>query len=154
MYIRGAQMQKKDLNIKAFTVFMKSSQSIQKLIKQDFLKKEINLNEYAVMELLFHKGDQPIQSIGKRILMGEGSITYVIDKLEDKEFLYRRPSDEDRRKVYACITEKGKQYMNQRVGEQESLINTIFDEWDKDEVEQAILLLKRIGIHAESLLKK
>ncbi|UJF15564.1 MarR family transcriptional regulator [Jeotgalibaca sp. MA1X17-3] len=147
-------MEENNMNVKAFTIFMKSSQSIQKLIKQDFLKKEINLNEYAIMELLFHRGDQPIQSIGKRILMGGGSITYVIDKLEKKEFLYRKPSDEDRRKVYACITEKGKQYMNQRVKEQETLINTIFNEWDKDEVEQATLLLKRIGIHAESLLKK
>ena len=62
-------MNEKEARIKAFTVFIKSSQSVQKLIKQDFLKKEINLNEYAVMELLYHKGDQPIQAIGKKILM-------------------------------------------------------------------------------------
>lgn len=145
-------MENKDSRIKAFTVFVKSSQSIQKLIKQDFLKKDINLNEYAVMELLYHRGDQPIQSIGKRILMGGGSITYVIDKLENKGFLSRESSKEDRRKIYACITEKGKSYMDQRVPEHEQLISTIFEEWDDDEVEDAINLLKRIGIHAEKLL--
>src|SRR5690625_6561966 len=85
-------MEEKDPRIKAFTVFIKSSQSVQKLIKQDFLKKDINLNEYAVMELLYHKGDQPIQAIGRRILLGTGSITYVIDKLEDKVvYAYRSP---------------------------------------------------------------
>ncbi|MGM8212203.1 MarR family winged helix-turn-helix transcriptional regulator [Virgibacillus sp. W0430] len=146
-------MEEQDPRIKAFTVFIKSSQSVKKLIKQDFLKKEINLNEYAVMELLYHRGDQPIQSIGKRVLMGGGSITYVIDKLENKGFLYRKPCKEDRRKMFACITEAGKQYMDTRVEEQEALINTIFAEWDNDEVEEAINLLKRIGIHAESLLK-
>lgn len=147
-------MEEQDPRIKAFTVFMKSSQSVQKLIKQDFLKKEINLNEYAVMELLYHKGDQPIQSIGRRILLGTGSITYVIDKLEDKGFLYRSPCPEDRRKMFACITESGKEYMEIRVAQQERLINSIFDEWNDDEVEDAINLLKRIGTHAERLLEK
>lgn len=147
-------MEEQDPRIKAFTDFMKSSQSVQKLIKQDFLKKEINLNEYAVMELLYHKGDQPIQSIGRRILLGTGSITYVIDKLEDKGFLYRSPCPEDRRKMFACITESGKEYMEIRVAQQERLINSIFDEWNDDEVEDAINLLKRIGTHAERLLEK
>ena len=146
-------MKEKEARIKAFTVFIKSSQSVQKLIKQDFLKKEINLNEYAVMELLYHKGDQPIQAIGKKILMGGGSITYVIDKLETKKFLYRRKCPEDRRVMFACMTDEGRAYMDKRVTEQEALINTIFDEWNDDEVEDAIQLLKRIGMHAESLLK-
>src|SRR5699024_10231566 len=142
-------MEEKDPRIKAFTVFFKSSQSVQKLIKQAFLKKEINLNEYAVSEVLHHKGDQPIQSIGKRVLIGGGRITYVIDKLEDKGFLYRKPCPEDRRKMFACITDAGRKYMETRVKEQEALLNTIFDEWDDSEVEDAINLLKRIGIHAE-----
>ena len=146
-------MEEQDSRIKAFTVFIKSSQSVQKLIKQDFLKKDINLNEYAVMELLYHKGDQPIQAIGRRILLGTGSITYVIDKLEDKGFLYRRPCPKDRRKMFACITESGKGYMDTRVVEQEGLINSIFDEWNDDEVEDAINLLKRIDTRAESLLE-
>ena len=147
-------MEEQDSRIKAFTVFIKSSQSVQKLIKQDFLKKDINLNEYAVMELLYHKGDQPIQAIGRRILLGTGSITYVIDKLEDKGFLYRRPCPKDRRKMFTCITESGKGYMDTRVVEQEGLINSIFDEWNDDEVEDAINLLKRIDTRAESLLEK
>ncbi|WP_245570511.1 MarR family winged helix-turn-helix transcriptional regulator [Jeotgalicoccus marinus] len=141
-----------EARIKAFTVLIKSSQSVQKLIKQDFLKKEINLNEYAVLELLYHKGDQAIQSIGKRILMGSGSITYVIDKLEERGFLYRQPCPEDRRKMFACITDEGKAYMRARVVEQEAVINKVFEELDDEEIDTAIDLFKRIGIHAESLL--
>ncbi len=145
-------MDDKDVRIKAFTVFMKASQSVEKLIKQDFLKKEINLNEYAVMELLYHRGEMPIQSIGKRVLMGSGSITYVIDKLEKKGFLYRKPCEEDRRKMFACITDAGKEYMDIRVKEQEALITKVFAEWDDEEVGTAIDLLKRVGKYAESLL--
>lgn len=146
-------MTEQNSRIKAFTVFIKSSQSVQKLIKQDFLKKEINLNEYGVLELLYHKGDQAIQSIGKKILMGSGSITYVIDKLENKGFVYRKPCPKDRRKIFLCITDEGKKYMETRVVEQEALINTVFEELNDSEVAVAIDLFKRIGIHAESLLK-
>src|SRR5699024_8428489 len=113
-------MEGKDPRIKAFTVFIKSSQSVQKLIKQDFLRKEINLNDDAGMELLYHRGDQLILSIGRRCLMGGGSITYVIDKLEDKGFLYSKPCPEDRRKMFACITDAGSEYMETRVEEQEA----------------------------------
>lgn len=146
-------MDKNNSEIKAFTVFMKATQSVEQLIKQDFFKKEINLNEYAILELLYHRGEQPIQAIGKRVLMGSGSITYVIDKLENKEFIKRKPSQKDRRKIYACLTEKGKKYMNQRVVEQETLIHTIFGDLTEEEIKTAIDLLKRIGIHAEKLLK-
>lgn len=141
-----------EARVKAFTVLIKSSQSVQKLIKQDFLKKEINLNEYAVLELLYHKGDQAIQSIGKKILMGSGSITYVIDKLEERGFLFRQPCPVDRRKMFACITDEGKAYMRTRVVEQEAVINKVFEELDDEEIDTAIDLFKRIGIHAESLL--
>lgn len=145
-------MNQNEARVKAFTVLIKSSQSVQKLIKQDFLKKEINLNEYAVLELLYHKGDQAIQSIGKRILMGSGSITYVIDKLEERGFLFRQPCPVDRRKMFACITDEGKAYMRARVVEQEAVINKVFEELDDEEIDTAIDLFKRIGIHAESLL--
>lgn len=141
-----------EARVKAFTVLIKSSQSVQKLIKQDFLKKEINLNEYAVLELLYHKGDQAIQSIGKKILMGSGSITYVIDKLEERGFLFRQPCPVDRRKMFACITDEGKAYMRTRVVEQEAVIKKVFEELDDEEIDTAIDLFKRIGIHAESLL--
>ena len=43
--------------------------------------------------------------------------------------------------------------METRVVEQEALINTVFEELNDSEVAVAIDLFKRIGIHAESLLK-
>src|SRR5699024_8746610 len=118
-------MEGKDPRIKAFTVFIKSSQSVQKLIKQDFLKKEINLSEYAVMELLYHRGDQPIQSIGRRVLMGGCSIIYGIHKLEETRYQCTKPLPECPRKMFDCMTHAGSEYINTRVEEQAALINTI-----------------------------
>lgn len=64
----------------------------------------MNPTEFAVLELLYHKGQQPLQQIGGKILLASGSITYVVDKLEKKGFLERVACPNDRRVTYAAIT--------------------------------------------------
>ena len=51
----------------------------------------MNPTEFAVLELLYHKGNQPLQQIGDKILLASGSITYVVDKLEKKNFSSEKP---------------------------------------------------------------
>jgi len=45
---------------------------------------QLNITEFSVLEVLFLQGKQTIQQIGTSILISSGSMTYVIDKLEDK----------------------------------------------------------------------
>ena len=45
--------------------------------------------------------------------MSSGNITYVVDKLQNKNLLFRRPSKEDRRVIYAELTEEGKRLFTQ-----------------------------------------
>ena len=75
------------LALKALVVLMRSSQTVQDIVKQDMEKYGVNPTEFAVLELLYHKGEQPIQHIGKKILLASSSITYVVDKLEGKGLL-------------------------------------------------------------------
>lgn len=72
----------------------------------------LNPTEFAVLEYIYHKGDQPIQKIGEKVLIAR-SITYVVDKLEEKGFLERRPCSKGRRMIYAGITEQGKKFMDE-----------------------------------------
>ncbi|WP_143522293.1 MarR family winged helix-turn-helix transcriptional regulator, partial [Pseudomonas sp. 2822-17] len=67
----------------------------------------LNTTEFAVLELLYSKGDQPIQKIGEKVLIASSSITYVVDKLEKKNYLIRKPCPKDRRITYAAITTEG-----------------------------------------------
>lgn len=53
------------------------------------------------------KGSHPIQQIGDKILITSGTMTCVLDKLEKKGLIDRRPCDKDRRIIYAEITEAG-----------------------------------------------
>jgi MarR family transcriptional regulator, 2-MHQ and catechol-resistance regulon repressor len=137
--------------LKAFTVLLRASQSVQETSKKEHVKQGINPTEFAVLELLYHKGEQPIQAIGKKILIASSSITYVVDKLEEKQFVTRRACPTDRRVTYAVITDEGKQLMDKIFPAHVKKIEEIFDCLAEDEVVLLIDLLKKVGYSANSL---
>jgi MarR family 2-MHQ and catechol resistance regulon transcriptional repressor len=96
-----------DQALQLFIVFSRAYKSLMEHVKQDIKRYKLNLTEFAVLELLYNKGPQPLQKIGDRILLASGSITYVVDKLEQKGYLLRKPCSKDRRVTYAEISPKG-----------------------------------------------
>jgi len=106
----------------------------------------LNLTEFAVLELLFHKGDTPIQHIGKRILISSGNMTYVLDKLEAKGFIKRLPCPKDRRVTYAVLTDEGHKLISSIFPEHEQMIDQLFSQINKTEKEMLIYLLKKMGM--------
>lgn len=137
--------------LKAFTVLLRSAQSVQDATKKDIAKYNLNQTEFAVLELLYHKGDQPIQVIGKKILIASSSITYVVDKLEEKNYVTRRACPTDRRVTYAGITENGKELMDKIFPEHVEKIEEIFEKLSDQEVSTLIEYLKKVGLHANQL---
>lgn len=137
------------LSLKLFVVLSRAMQSVHKQIAKDIKKYNMNQTEFAVLELLYHKGEQPIQKIGQKVLLASSSITYVVDKLEKKGFLSRKACAKDRRVTYAEITEEGKQFMDDIFPEHEAEIHNIFGGLTEDEKEEMIVQLKKLGFHAE-----
>jgi MarR family transcriptional regulator, 2-MHQ and catechol-resistance regulon repressor len=137
--------------LKSLTVLLRASQSIEEVLRKDMQKYGLNMTEFAVLELLYHKGEQPIQKIGEKILITSGSITYVVDKLEKKGFVERVACPNDRRVTFATITESGKTFMNQIFPQHEQKVAQIFDVLNDDEQQQFIEMAKTIGFHAKSL---
>jgi MarR family transcriptional regulator, 2-MHQ and catechol-resistance regulon repressor len=142
--------QDEDLSLKLFVVLTRAIQSVKKKIEEDIKGMGLNPTEFAVLELVYNKGDQPIQKIGEKVLIASSSITYVVDKLEKKELLKRRPSPEDRRSTYAVITDKGRLFMDEVFPRHREAINYICGGLNKDEKQTLIEQLKKLGYHAES----
>lgn len=139
-------MTREELSLKALTVMLKAFQSTQDVIKQDMTKYGLNPTEFAVLELLYSKGEQQIQHIGKRILLSSSSMTYVIDKLEQKGHIERKPCATDRRVIFAHITEKGKNFMEEAFPLHEKMITELFSVLTEEELETVIPLVKKVGI--------
>ncbi len=141
-----------NLSLKLFIVLSRATRAITDKVEADIRNYGLNPTEFAVLELLYHKGEQPIQQIGKKVLLSSGSITYVVDKLEKKQLLLRESCPKDRRVTYATITEKGTTLMDTIFPEHKAAIEHIFEGLSNEEKKQAIAFLKKLGLHAQSLL--
>ena len=140
-----------ELSLKLFVVLSRTLESVQKEVSKDIRRYELNPTEFAVLELLYHKNEQPIQKIGEKVLLASSSITYVIDKLEKKDYIYRRSCDQDRRVIYAVLTDKGKELMDEIFPQHKQSMRKIFAGLNIEEKEQIISLLKKLGHYAAEL---
>lgn len=141
---------KQDPSLKLFVVLSKAYRSVADRVTDDIRKNGLNTTEFAVLELLYHSGDQPLQKIGDKILLASGSITYVVDKLEEKQYIKRIQSEEDRRITHASITEKGKYLLNEIFPDHWRQIEQITAGLTREEKQEAILLLKKLGKYADN----
>jgi MarR family transcriptional regulator, 2-MHQ and catechol-resistance regulon repressor len=141
----------KELSLKLFVVLTRALQSITSQVKDDITSYGLNTTEFAVLELLYNKGEQPIQRIGDKVLLASSSITYVVDKLEKKELITRKPCENDRRVTFAVITEAGKSLMDEIFPKHVEAINGICAGLDAEEKQVVIEKLKKLGTFADEL---
>ncbi|MFM1651076.1 MarR family winged helix-turn-helix transcriptional regulator [Brevibacillus sp. B_LB10_24] len=143
----------KNLSLELFLVLSRAYRSVMEHAIRDIRRYSLNPTEFAVLELLYHKGPHALQQIGEKILLASGSITYVVDKLEEKGYLTREPCEKDRRITYATITEKGNQLMDEIFPQHIQAIARAVEGLDEAEKAEALQLLKKLGISAKKALE-
>src|SRR5690606_16226989 len=62
-----------ELSLKLLIVLSRAFHKVAERIKEDIRSHNLNTTEFAVLELLYHKGDQPIQQIGKKSFCQAGA---------------------------------------------------------------------------------
>lgn len=149
--IQNTKQLEEDLSLKLFVVLSRSLQSIKKRVEDDIKRFGLNPTEFAVLELLYNRGEQPIQKIGDKVLIASSSITYVVDKLEKKNYLERVPCPKDRRITYAVITTEGTELMDEIFPKHKTAIHEICAGLDLDEKKFLIQQLKKLGYHAQGI---
>ncbi|MEH7076102.1 MarR family winged helix-turn-helix transcriptional regulator [Neobacillus drentensis] len=135
-------------SLKLFIVLSRAFKAINEHVNKVIQANGLNPTEFAVLELLYHKGDQPMQQIGGKILLASGSITYVVDKLEQKGMLKRIACPNDRRVTYAQITEEGTRFIQDIFPEHAQQIDKLMSTLSETEKLEAIDLLKKLGLPA------
>jgi len=65
-------------------------------------------SDFAVLEVLLHKGPQPVNVIGRKVLLTSASITAAINRLETRKLLRRTSDPKDGRSRIVELTESGR----------------------------------------------
>lgn len=145
--------QKTNDSLDLYIALSRASQWVNAHVDRDIRRHGLNRTEFGVLELLFHKGPQPLQQIGGKVLMSSGNITYVVDKLEKKQFVRRRASTEDRRLIYAEITDAGEKFIEQIFPAHTTVIEEASAGLTLEEQRLASQLLKKLGKFAQQTYK-
>lgn len=128
----------------SFLILMQTSKAIHDRIKEEMAKNKLGITEFSVLEVLYQKGKQTIQQIGNCILVSSGSMTYVIDKLEQRGLLCRNACPDDRRVIHVTLTDDGNELMNYIMPKYHEFINQMFEALDSDEAETLVNLMKKV----------
>ena len=138
------------LSLKLFVVLTRALDSVRKSIEKEIRSYGLNPTEFAVLELLYNKGEQTVQKIGEKVLIASSSITYVVDKLEKKNLILRTPNPEDRRITQVSITEEGKALMDDIFPGHAKAVQRILEGLTMEEKEEMISQLKKLGLYAKN----
>ena len=128
-----------------FLLLMQTSKAIQERIRDEMFKHKLSITEFSVLEVLFYQGKQTIQQIGNRILISSGSMTYVIDKLEQKGILKRNDCREDRRVIHITLTAEGMKMMENIMPQYKDMVDSFFGDLTGEESQLLVNSLKKVN---------
>ncbi|MBS1957765.1 MAG: MarR family transcriptional regulator [Cyanobacteria bacterium SZAS-4] len=132
----------------------KSGRSVEAHAVSSIASLGISLTDFAVLEVLLHKGALPVNTIGKKVLLTSGSITTAIDRLVQKGLVERLDSVSDRRVRMVSLTKEGARQIKIAFAEHQKHLELAVSPLTKDEQRQLVELLKKLGQGADLLLSK
>lgn len=138
-------MNQTEQSLNTFIQLIQASNKLEKIVRQDVTQYQLNITEFAVMELLFHKGKQTIQVIKEKILIASSSTTYVIDQLEKKGFVTRQTNINDKRVTFVLLTERGTLLMKEIFPKHAKTITDSMSCLEPNELEQLLKLLAKLN---------
>lgn len=127
-----------DVNLKLVIAMSRTYDSLFSEMEKNFKEFGLNISEFGVLEMLYHKGDQPVQKVAEKVLVTSGTITYVINKLEKKELVVRRKCTKDKRIYYVSLTEKGREFIAHIFPKHKCFLDDLFKDLSDDSKKQLI----------------
>jgi MarR family transcriptional regulator, 2-MHQ and catechol-resistance regulon repressor len=131
--------------LKLFVVLNRATSAIVAHAEADAARHGLSLAEFASLDALYHKGPLLVGELQRAVLKSSGGITYVVDRLQDKGLVRRRPCAEDRRALYAELTEEGRTLMDRIFPEHAAALERAAAGLSRREQAEAVELLKRLG---------
>lgn len=136
------------LALKLWVVLSRAHAAIEEHAEAQVARHGLTLTEFAILEVLFHRGPMLLGEVQRRILVSSGGITYLVDRLERKGLVERRECPEDRRARYAALTPAGEARIAEIFPEHARSLEHALAGLDAAEKEQGLGLLRALGRHA------
>jgi MarR family 2-MHQ and catechol resistance regulon transcriptional repressor len=131
-------------------VLWRANKAIERVETARLQSMGMGLSDFAILEVLLHKGDLPVNAIGGKVLLTSGSITTAIQRLEEKGWVRREKSEGDRRVVNVQLTDAGREIIEALYSRHVEGLEEMASVLSRAEQAQLIDLLKKLGRHSGS----
>lgn len=145
----GNKQAEKDLRL--FRVWLKATRTVFDNVTSEIKNYGLTDENFIVLELLYNKGPQYIQTISEKLMIASGSITNVVNKLEKQGLVVRVQDQENRRYWKVVLTEKGEDLFNEIFPKHVNVIMKNLSSLNDSQKDQLTELLKIVGLTAKEL---
>jgi MarR family transcriptional regulator, 2-MHQ and catechol-resistance regulon repressor len=130
-------------------VLMKAHRTLARHAQRSIERLDMCLSDFAVLEVLLHRGAQPVNEIGRRVELTSGAITTAVDRLAERGLVVRTASKTDRRTRVVSLTPTGRAQIREIFRHHERAMDLAAAGLDRAERATLVHLLKTLGKHAE-----
>ena len=138
--------------LKLWVTLARAFAAVNEHAMQDVRDDGLSLGDFAVLELLHHRGPTLQGDIQKRVLVSSGGTTFLVDRLVKKGLVERRDCAEDKRARYAALTSEGRRLIRRIFPRHARRITSAMRGLGVSEQREATRLLKSLGVVAAAEL--
>jgi MarR family 2-MHQ and catechol resistance regulon transcriptional repressor len=133
-------------------VMMKAMRALTRYAAAGIEETGLGLSDFAVLEVLLHKGPLPVNTIGPIVGLTPGSISIAVDRLVAKGLVSRVESAEDRRVRTVALTPRGRDLIVSAFRKHSGQMKRVFSELSPEELRALEVALKQVGKQAAALM--
>lgn len=105
---------------------------------------DLTMNQFQVLEVLYHRGDLSIGAITKLTMGTPGNVTVVVRNLKRDGFISVIPHAKDKRTSILSITPKGKDVIEKLFPDHAKNLESYFEVLSDDEMDTLFNLLRKL----------
>jgi MarR family transcriptional regulator, 2-MHQ and catechol-resistance regulon repressor len=135
-------------------VMMKAMRALTRYAAAGIEETGLGLSDFAVLEVLLHKGPLPVNTIGPFVHLTPGSISTAVDRLFAKGLVSRIESAEDRRVRIVALSPRGKDLIVSAFRKHSGQMKKVFSELSPEELCSLEVALKKVGKRAAGMMEQ
>lgn len=117
---------------------------LEEAAKEQFDFKELTLTQMNYLETISQLGNPNLTELAAELHLTKPTVKVAVDKLVEKDYIYRVKSDEDRRSAHFHLTVKGKLINHTHDFAHKQMAERISEKLDETEVALFSMLLEKI----------
>lgn len=138
-------MKNKELSVELLTLYREFKFIIDSKLNKILAEKKITKTQFSVLDLLAAEGDMKMCDLVKFLYTTKGNMTLVIKNMEDKNLIYRKNSDIDKRVTLVSLTELGRKTIETAIPCSISFSKELCSNLTEKELEEFIKLFKKLN---------